>query len=91
MAQSQTFSDQFREQFRELLLWRRDVRRFRTEPLPPGLLRKLLDLATLAPSVGLSVWRFVLVERAETRTIPGWGAKFREKMTKLKAAKATSS
>jgi bifunctional UDP-N-acetylglucosamine pyrophosphorylase / glucosamine-1-phosphate N-acetyltransferase len=31
------------------------------------------------------------VERADTRTIPGWGAKFRDKMTKLKAAKATSS
>jgi bifunctional UDP-N-acetylglucosamine pyrophosphorylase / glucosamine-1-phosphate N-acetyltransferase len=31
------------------------------------------------------------VERADTRTIPGWGAKFREKMAKLKAAKATSS
>jgi bifunctional UDP-N-acetylglucosamine pyrophosphorylase / glucosamine-1-phosphate N-acetyltransferase len=28
------------------------------------------------------------VERADTRTIPGWGAKFREKMAKLKAAKA---
>jgi bifunctional UDP-N-acetylglucosamine pyrophosphorylase / glucosamine-1-phosphate N-acetyltransferase len=27
------------------------------------------------------------VERADTRTIPGWGAKFREKMAKLKAAK----
>lgn len=30
------------------------------------------------------------VERAETRTIPGWGAKFRDKMAKLKAAKAGS-
>lgn len=68
MAQSQIFSGEFRDQFHELLIWRRDVRRFRREPLPPGLLRKLLDLATLAPSVGLSEpWRFVLVERAETR------------------------
>jgi bifunctional UDP-N-acetylglucosamine pyrophosphorylase / glucosamine-1-phosphate N-acetyltransferase len=30
------------------------------------------------------------VERADTRTIPGWGAKFREKMAKLKTAKAAA-
>jgi 5,6-dimethylbenzimidazole synthase len=68
MAQSHQFSDEFREQFRELLVWRRDVRRFQTEPLPCGLLEKLLELATLSPSVGLSEpWRFTRVDSKETR------------------------
>ncbi|WP_040847129.1 nitroreductase family protein, partial [Nitrospirillum viridazoti] len=48
------FDADFRAHFRDLLVWRRDVRRFRTDPLPDGLLERLLDLACLAPSVGLS-------------------------------------
>jgi 5,6-dimethylbenzimidazole synthase len=57
------FDDAFRGQLRDLLIWRRDVRRFRTEPLPPGTIERLIDLACLAPSVGLSQpWRFVIVD-----------------------------
>ena len=57
------FDDIFRTQLRELLIWRRDVRRFRTEVLPPGTIERLTDLACLAPSVGLSQpWRFVIVD-----------------------------
>jgi len=48
---------------RDLLIWRRDVRRFRSEPLPSGTVERLIELACLAPSVGLSQpWRFVIVE-----------------------------
>ena len=62
------FDDAFRARLVELLTWRRDVRRFRREPLPEGLLEHLLDGAALAPSVGLSQpWRFVLVEDAARR------------------------
>jgi 5,6-dimethylbenzimidazole synthase len=66
------FDDAFRARLIELLTWRRDVRRFRADPLPAGLLEHLLEIAALAPSVGLSQpWRFVLVEeprrRAEVR------------------------
>jgi 5,6-dimethylbenzimidazole synthase len=58
-----TFDDAFRVQLRELLLWRRDVRRFRTQALPPGTLDRLIGMACLAPSVGLSQpWRFVVVD-----------------------------
>ena len=57
------FSDDFRRQFRELLAWRRDVRRFRRQPIDPVIFGELLGLACLAPSVGNSQpWRFVLVE-----------------------------
>src|SRR5580700_6090222 len=57
------FDDAFRAQLRELLVWRRDVRRFRTQALPPGTLDRLIGMACLAPSVGLSQpWRFVVVD-----------------------------
>lgn len=57
------FDDEFRKQLRELFIWRRDVRRFLTDPLPEGTLERLIDIACLSPSVGLSQpWRFVIVE-----------------------------
>ena len=56
------FDDAFRARLRDLLVWRRDVRRFRRDPLPRGTLERLIQLACLAPSVGLSQpWRFVIV------------------------------
>ncbi len=60
---SPTFDGAFRERLLELFRWRRDVRRFRSEPVPALLLDELLEAACLAPSVGLSQpWRFVTVE-----------------------------
>ena len=57
------FDDAFRAKLRDLLIWRRDVRRFRSESLPLGTLERLIELACLAPSVGLSQpWSFVLVD-----------------------------
>jgi 5,6-dimethylbenzimidazole synthase len=57
------FDHAFRAHLRELLMWRRDVRRFRRDGLPGGALETLIELACLAPSVGLSQpWRFVIVE-----------------------------
>jgi 5,6-dimethylbenzimidazole synthase len=65
---SASFDPAFRARLRELLIWRRDVRRFRRDPLPSGTLESLIELACLAPSVGLSQpWRFVIVEDGATR------------------------
>ena len=65
---STSFDPAFRARLRELLIWRRDVRRFRRDPLPNGTLESLIELACLAPSVGLSQpWRFVTVEDTATR------------------------
>jgi 5,6-dimethylbenzimidazole synthase len=62
------FDPAFRARLRELLIWRRDVRRFRRDLLPNGALEALIELACLAPSVGLSQpWRFVIVEDAAAR------------------------
>lgn len=63
-----TFDDEFRARLLDLFTWRRDVRRFRPQPLPPGALDRLIGLACLAPSVGLSQpWRFVVVDDMRRR------------------------
>src|ERR1700730_10475809 len=63
MPSAPAFDTAFRARLRELLIWRRDVRRFRPDPLPQGSVEKLLELVCLAPSVGLSQpWRFILVD-----------------------------
>jgi 5,6-dimethylbenzimidazole synthase len=68
MAQPPDFDANFRTRLRDLMVWRRDVRRFRREPLPDGALDRLLQLACLAPSVGLSQpWRFVIVDSPARR------------------------
>ncbi len=70
MTDAFTPSDDFSAQFDSLLAWRRDVRRFRTHPLEPGLLDDLIDRACLAPSVGnAQPWRFVSVEDADLRAV----------------------
>jgi 5,6-dimethylbenzimidazole synthase len=57
------FDETFRRKLRDLFVWRRDVRRFRRDPLPAGALERLVEAACLSPSVGLSQpWRFVIVE-----------------------------
>jgi 5,6-dimethylbenzimidazole synthase len=65
---SPSFDGAFRERFAELVRWRRDVRRFRRDPLPPGALERLIGLAARAPSVGYSQpCRWVRVIGAERR------------------------
>jgi 5,6-dimethylbenzimidazole synthase len=62
------FDQSFRDDLARLFAWRRDVRRFLTDPLPEGALDALLDAAASAPSVGLSEpWRFVKVESPAAR------------------------
>jgi 5,6-dimethylbenzimidazole synthase len=68
MSVAPAFDDAFRARLHDLLVWRRDVRRFRADPLPLGTVERLIALACRAPSVGLSQpWRFVLVDMPERR------------------------
>ena len=64
MTPPPVFDEAFRAKLTELMVWRRDVRRFIPhKPVPPELVAGLLETAALAPSVGNSQpWRFVLVE-----------------------------
>jgi 5,6-dimethylbenzimidazole synthase len=62
------FDKAFQDAFESLIVWRRDVRRFRRDPVPDGLLDELIASACLAPSVGNSQpWRFVRVNDAVRR------------------------
>lgn len=62
------FDSEFLATFADLLAWRRDVRRFKTTPVPRAEIRALLELAILAPSVGNSQpWRFVEVANLDRR------------------------
>ena len=62
------FDRAFRDQLAALFVWRRDVRRFRPDPVPTGLVEALLAQADATPSVGLSQpWRFVTVDDAGRR------------------------
>lgn len=56
------FSPLFRQELDALFHWRRDVRRFRTDPVPVETIDTVLSAAASAPSVGLSEpWRIVKV------------------------------
>ena len=62
------FSQDFQTRLRDLMRWRRDVRRFRTDPVAEALLHECLASFALAPSVGLSEpWRLVRVESPAAR------------------------
>lgn len=57
------FDNAFRAGLETLIRWRRDVRRFTSDPIAPDVLDDLFRLAALSPSVGLSQpWRFVRVD-----------------------------
>jgi 5,6-dimethylbenzimidazole synthase len=63
------FDAAFCAELERLFRWRRDVRRFRRAPLRAGTLERLIGLAHLSPSVGLSQpWRFVIVDDPARRT-----------------------
>src|SRR3954451_4368305 len=52
----------------EAIFTTRAIRRFRTDPVPPELLRKVLEAATQAPNtMNEQTWRFLVVEAEEMR------------------------
>lgn len=68
MSRPPVFDEDFSRQFAELLRWRRDVRRFRRDPVPPELIETLLAQARLSPSVGnAQPWRWVSIAEPARR------------------------
>ncbi|MBD3786277.1 MAG: 5,6-dimethylbenzimidazole synthase [Sphingomonadales bacterium] len=66
---SQGFSPAFGAELDRLMRWRRDVRRFRTDPVPEAIIARGLEAFGTAPSVGLSEpWRLIRVESAAARS-----------------------
>lgn len=63
-----SFDAGFRAALADLFAWRRDVRRFRPDPVADEVLRDCLTMANLSPSVGNSQpWRFVRVANPSRR------------------------
>ncbi|MCV3270177.1 5,6-dimethylbenzimidazole synthase [Roseobacter sinensis] len=57
-----------RDAFDELLTWRRDVRHFRSDPVPEAVLDRLRVRMELSPSVGNArPWRVIRVDSTEKR------------------------
>ncbi|RMH39153.1 MAG: 5,6-dimethylbenzimidazole synthase [Alphaproteobacteria bacterium] len=62
------FPEDFRAELKRLMAWRRDVRHFRTDPVPEAVLERCLQAFAFAPSVGLSEpWRIVRVASPKAR------------------------
>jgi nicotinate-nucleotide--dimethylbenzimidazole phosphoribosyltransferase len=62
------FPEEARRSFYDVVAARRDIRRFRPDPVEPDVLERVLSAAHSAPSVGHSQpWRFIVVSAAETR------------------------
>jgi 5,6-dimethylbenzimidazole synthase len=63
------FDQSFIKNLANLVKWRRDVRRFRSDAVPEALLVSLINLASLSPSVGYSQpWRFMRVANPSRRS-----------------------
>ncbi len=68
MVEAWAFPEDARRALYEILGARRDIRRFRPDPIDPATLDRVLSAAHSAPSVGHSQpWRFLVVSEAETR------------------------
>ncbi len=62
------FPDAFQQDLDRLMRWRRDVRRFKTDPVEAALLARCLDAFRSAPSVGLSEpWRLLRLTSPDAR------------------------
>ena len=62
------FSEGQRDVLYRIMRSRRDVRQFVSTPVPPAVLRRILEMAHYAPSVGfMQPWNFILVTSLEIR------------------------
>lgn len=63
-----SFSGAEREAIYKVMRTRRDVRRFLPAPVPDDVLRRILEMAHLAPSVGfMQPWNFIVITSTELR------------------------
>src|SRR4051794_23107809 len=68
MNTSDAFPEAERAALYRAIRERRDVRRFRPDPIPEEVIERLLRAATQAPSVGyMQPWNFLLIRAQEVR------------------------
>ncbi len=62
------FNDQEKDAVYRVIRERRDVRRFKSDPIPSATLKKILNAAMNAPSVGyMQPWNFLVIEDKTVR------------------------
>ncbi len=62
------FSEEEKAALYRAIRERRDIRRFRSDPIPAATLARILDAAHHAPSVGfMQPWDFILIRESATR------------------------
>ena len=62
------FDTPHQDTLRDILTWRRDVRHFKTDPIPEDMLERLREAMELAPSVGNArPWRIVRIKSPDLR------------------------
>jgi nicotinate-nucleotide--dimethylbenzimidazole phosphoribosyltransferase len=84
-ADKNRYPDEQREAVYRVIAERRDVRRnFRPDPVPPDLLKRVLEAAHRAPSVGLSQpWDFIVItDRARRERIAALARRHRDDYAK---------
>lgn len=55
-------------EFNDLVLKRRSVRKFKADPVPPKVLRRILEAGRWAPSgANLQPWKFIVITSAEVK------------------------
>jgi nicotinate-nucleotide--dimethylbenzimidazole phosphoribosyltransferase len=63
------FAEPARAALYDVIGARRDIRRFRPDPVTDDVLRRVLEAAHTAPSVGhMQPWRFIVIRSLETRS-----------------------
>src|SRR5580658_2535320 len=63
-----TITELERNAIHKVMRGRRDVREFLPDPVPADVLRRILEMAHLAPSVGfMQPWNFILISSQEIR------------------------
>lgn len=78
-----SFSDPERDAVYRVIQARRDIRHFSPAPLPPGAVKRILEAAHLAPSVGfMQPWNFILITSMEFRR------RLKESFEEINAAEA---
>ncbi len=68
MEPQASFSPEERDAVYRVIRERRDVRRFKKDPIPPDVLARLIEAALQAPSVGYSQpWNLILISESSIR------------------------
>jgi 5,6-dimethylbenzimidazole synthase len=65
---STTITEIERDAIHKVMRWRRDVRQFLPDQIPDDVLRRILEMAHLAPSVGfMQPWNFIMISAVDIR------------------------